>query len=406
MKVAFIHPDLGIGGAERLVVDAAVGLQTLHKHNVTMYTAHRNVKHCFAETRDGTLDVRVYGDFLPTKILGRFFVFCSILRMLFLTMVIWVQGQKYDVFVVDQVSAHIPLLRMLFRNSKIVFYGHFPDKLLAKPATGLLGQLKKVYRGLFDWIEEYTTGKSDIVLVNSNFTKQQFQIHFPNLKSEYQVLYPPINAPSYDKVPDNYEKVLKEGRVNFIQGKKAIVSINRFERKKGIDLAVKSFAIANEQYAGDDLVLVLAGGYDKNVAENVEYFAELKAIVEKNKLQDKVLFLPSFSEEERYALLHEGTVVVYTPENEHFGIVPVEAMYCNRCLVAANSGGPLESVQDGVTGYLVAPEPKAFANAILKFLNMTEKERRSFGEQARKRVQQRYTLEVFADSLDKVIKKM
>ena len=27
VKVAFLHPDLGIGGAERLVVDAAVALQ-------------------------------------------------------------------------------------------------------------------------------------------------------------------------------------------------------------------------------------------------------------------------------------------------------------------------------------------------------------------------------------------
>lgn len=29
IKVAFLHPDLGIGGAERLVVDAAVGLKQL-----------------------------------------------------------------------------------------------------------------------------------------------------------------------------------------------------------------------------------------------------------------------------------------------------------------------------------------------------------------------------------------
>jgi hypothetical protein len=29
VRVAFLHPDLGIGGAERLIVDAAVGLQNL-----------------------------------------------------------------------------------------------------------------------------------------------------------------------------------------------------------------------------------------------------------------------------------------------------------------------------------------------------------------------------------------
>ena len=35
MKIAFLHPDLGIGGAERLVVDAAVALKQ-KGHDVTV----------------------------------------------------------------------------------------------------------------------------------------------------------------------------------------------------------------------------------------------------------------------------------------------------------------------------------------------------------------------------------
>ena len=66
LKIAFVHPDLGIGGAERLIVDAAVGLQRLG-HRVVVYTAHHSVTHCFEETRDGTLEVVTYGDWLPKK---------------------------------------------------------------------------------------------------------------------------------------------------------------------------------------------------------------------------------------------------------------------------------------------------------------------------------------------------
>lgn len=43
------------GGAERLVVDAAVGLQNLG-HKVVMYTSHHDPTHCFEETRDGMKD--------------------------------------------------------------------------------------------------------------------------------------------------------------------------------------------------------------------------------------------------------------------------------------------------------------------------------------------------------------
>ena len=51
-KIVFFHPDLGIGGAERLVIDAAVGLQQLG-HRVTIFTSHRDPSHCFDEARDG-----------------------------------------------------------------------------------------------------------------------------------------------------------------------------------------------------------------------------------------------------------------------------------------------------------------------------------------------------------------
>jgi alpha-1,3/alpha-1,6-mannosyltransferase len=51
-SVVFIHPDLGIGGAERLIIDAAVGLQELG-HKVTIFTSHCDPTHCFDEARDG-----------------------------------------------------------------------------------------------------------------------------------------------------------------------------------------------------------------------------------------------------------------------------------------------------------------------------------------------------------------
>ncbi|KAF9494127.1 hypothetical protein BDN71DRAFT_1507848 [Pleurotus eryngii] len=55
LRIAFLHPDLGIGGAERLVVDAALGLQNLG-HCVDVYTSHHDPTHCFEETRDGEGD--------------------------------------------------------------------------------------------------------------------------------------------------------------------------------------------------------------------------------------------------------------------------------------------------------------------------------------------------------------
>ena len=46
---------------------------------------------------------------------------------------------------------------------------------------------------------------------------------------------------------------------------------------------------------------------------------------------------------------------------EHFGIVPIEAMYCRLPVVAVNDGGPTETVVDGLTGFLCQPNPESFA---------------------------------------------
>ena len=81
-QIAFVHPDLGIGGAERLVVDAACALQNHESFNVTIFTAHHDPNHCFPETKNGTFRVIVRGDWLPKSICGKFVVLCAYVTFL------------------------------------------------------------------------------------------------------------------------------------------------------------------------------------------------------------------------------------------------------------------------------------------------------------------------------------
>ena len=128
LRVSFLHPDLGIGGAERLVVDAAVALQA-RGHAVSITTAHHDAERCFKETRDGTLDVRVAGAVVPRQIFGRLHIVCATLRGLAGAAWLVVADPACDAVVVDQVSAPVPLLRAC--GLPVLFYCHFPDKLLA-----------------------------------------------------------------------------------------------------------------------------------------------------------------------------------------------------------------------------------------------------------------------------------
>lgn len=82
----------------------------------------------------------------------------------------------------------------------------------------------------------------------------------------------------------------------------------------------------------------------------------------------QVYLLPSFTDGQRAALLTACVGLLYTPQHEHFGIVPLEAMASGRPVIACNSGGPTESVLPGVTGFLCSPSPSQFADAMGKLL--------------------------------------
>jgi alpha-1,3/alpha-1,6-mannosyltransferase len=44
-------------------------------------------------------------------------------------------------------------------------------------------------------------------------------------------------------------------------------------------------------------------------------------------------------------------------------------MYMNCTVIACNSGGPLESIVDKKTGYLLPPDPEVWADQITNILN-------------------------------------
>lgn len=156
LRVGFVHPDFGIGGAENLVVNAMLALQKKNVQ-VTMFTAHHDVSHCFEETRgNGPLAkrVKVYGDWLPKTIFGKLYAFCAWMRVLYVTLVIgFLYANELDAFFVDQVSISIPLLR--YFGKPVLFYGHYPDKLLSIKSGSVL---KRLYRWPLDFLEEITTG--------------------------------------------------------------------------------------------------------------------------------------------------------------------------------------------------------------------------------------------------------
>ena len=394
---------------------------------MTIYTAHHDRSRAFAETVDGPFRVVVAGAWFPRSLAGgRAIALCAYVRCVLAALRIAWDGRKgrgggkrWDAAIADQVSAVVPVLqRLLAAPAAVLFYCHFPDLLLARPrrAGSLPARLHALYRRPLDAVEQRSTGAADRVLVNSEFTAGVFAATFPRLARAGvapRVLYPAASIPSDEALraaKEGWREALPAEVVSLVEGSRAaleaaaggqgeerpavFVSINRFEGKKGLPLALRALGEldrllllrassekrnkknakaegppSSSSSAPAPPVLVFAGGFDARLPENASVLSDLRRLALELGLSSRVAFLPSFSDEQRGALLAVATAVLYTPENEHFGIVPVEAAAAAVPVVACSSGGPMESVLDGETGFLRRPEPLEFARAMLELVD-------------------------------------
>ena len=365
LRVAFIHPDLGIGGAEQLMVNLALTCQKLGWY-AKMYTPAYDPKRAFLQTKDGTLPVEVHGNFFPRLICGKFHAFCETVRMTLCALWLIFFGPKYDLIILDQIPFPLPFLCLKY---KTLFYCHHPDKVLCVNRNGVL---KKIYRFFIDLFEEITMCFAHRIVVNSLYTREIYLKNFKllgKLRSLPEVIYPSIDLHTYDrkyeiKKEDLFSikglEKLKEKNID-INKMKLIVSLNRYEQKKNLDLAVLSYIDYVSKYINEkdinNICLVIAGGYDTFLQENIDVYNKLNSYIDTpQKKSMNIFFLKNIDNNERSILFRTANIVLYTPKFEHFGIVPLEAMYCGAWVLASKTGGPMESVVDGKTGNLLDNE--------------------------------------------------
>jgi alpha-1,3/alpha-1,6-mannosyltransferase len=358
---------------------------------------------------------------VPAFIGGSLSILFAILRQIVLVVSTVVLSSELrqlapDVLIVDQLSACIPLFRLLYPRAKILFYGHFPDRLLAKPETGARKYLKQAYRMPFDFIEDWSTACSESIVVNSKFTRSVFKQTFPRLRTrELKVVYPCV---------DTAEKSAAT-QTPIWPDKKLLLSINRFEGKKNLDLAIKAFAgLAPEERT--KAKLIIAGGYDPRNAENSQTHQHLQELSDSlglphatrrdhgasaGNLSDEgadVVFLLSIPNELKVRLLQSASLLLYTPENEHFGIVPLEAMLAGVPVLATNTGGPLETIYDGRTGWLRGPDKiQQWTDVMRKpLIPSSEATLRSMGARGRERVLAEFSDRKMTEAFDHEIQRL
>ncbi|MEO1367493.1 MAG: glycosyltransferase, partial [Acidobacteriota bacterium] len=129
---------------------------------------------------------------------------------------------------------------------------------------------------------------------------------------------------------------------------------------KRVDLILKALSTTRSQVR----LLVAGDGPDR---------ASLEALAAQLGIARRIDFLGRVSKETLVGLYGRCLAVVYPPLDEDYGYVTLEAMLAAKPVVTCtDSGGTLEFVRDGESGFVAAPDPGMLAEVIDRLVERQE----------------------------------
>jgi glycosyltransferase involved in cell wall biosynthesis len=164
--------------------------------------------------------------------------------------------------------------------------------------------------------------------------------------------------------PDSFSAQAYEGFV---------LSVGRLDCLKRTELLVRAARFLPERVR----VVIAGAGPERE---------RLEALAAEEGVATRVAFLGRVDDRALRDLYARAGAVFYAPFDEDYGLVTLEAFHARKPVVTTtDSGGPLEFVTDGESGFVAAPEPEPIARALASALEDPARAR-ALGERGFSRV--------------------
>lgn len=165
--------------------------------------------------------------------------------------------------------------------------------------------------------------------------------------------------------------------------------VGRLDPEKGIDDFVD--AIGRLRRLPISAVIVGAGNEEKAIRDRIAA----------NDLESRVI-VAGFRDDAKEIMAAMDIFVLASTWDEPFATVVLEAMLLGKPVVGTRTGGTIEQVVDGATGYLVDPaDPAGLAEAIGR-LAVEPYTRAQFGERGRVRAESLFTTATMARNIEQL----
>ena len=221
---------------------------------------------------------------------------------------------------------------------------------------------------------------SDAVIAISREIEENMPKEFGISPEKIKTVYNGIDT----KIFTPYDSPLGEK----YRGKKIILSASVLHRQKGIQYLIR--ALGSLSGKKQDIILLIAG--------RGEYEKSLRQLVQELKLGEKVVFLGNLPNNELPDYYNIADIFVMpTVAVEGLPLVLLEAMACEKPVVASDIGGIPTVISDRENGLLIKPgDAKELGDAISLLLNRADLAK-SIGENARRTIVEGFSRDIMVE---------
>jgi len=400
LKIAYIHMSFVYsGGGEKLVMKEVEWLRK-QKHRVDCWSPLVWKEECFPDLIK-KLRVR---ELLPgfSWIYRKLQMNTMIYFLALLAPIVALRLKNYDIVVADhEPSAWFCFVAKRMFGIPYVLYLAQPTRLLYQRQIDLEAGLRltkplrfsrllgMVLRPVIFLLDRWVVREASFVVANGWHSQQVVETIYGR-----EVENCPAGAEGIT------ERVLRELRSvdkvkidSMMIEKPYILLTNRHVPQKKFEYAIEIMKRLKRRWS--DLKLVITGG-------ETEYTEELKELVKKKGLNDRVRFTGYVEESDLKQLYAGAEVYIYTAPEEDFGMGVIEAMAAGVPVVAWDSGGPSYTVLDEETGFLVEPYQVSVMGRVIEKLLRDKRLRQRMGRAGRVRARQ-FTWKKHGQCLEKYL---
>lgn len=328
MHIVYLHPHFTYpGGAGTVVLETAKRLQQRGmKISIVTQTINPEIKRLYPE-----INFECIGGHLPNSISYwvNFFNYYGRIQKILDRInpdIIFphVFPSNYWGFLYKRQNPKIPCIWFCHEPSAFVH-----DKRVIDGLPNPMRFLAKLSNPVMQVLDKRLVSYSDHILVNSDFTANRCKDVYGYTISD--IIYPGINIEEFPSTPAEKE--------NFV------LCVSQLTKFKNVDQAITSIAQLKENGNNIKLVIVGDGPERMNLVEQAEHLG----------VSENVLFPGRVDRQQLISCYARALCVVFLSVDEPFGIVPIEAQAAWTPVIATRSGGPLESIINGESGFLIEP---------------------------------------------------